>query len=705
MRYIQLQNMLQNKMNELEKICIRERELLEGKWKTHSLPARKKAASSPTDGTDAGNSPTDAELNLPYYRSTLSTEDVTNIARQAQQTIIPPPAQFTLSYHYFDPHYRYVIKPSTSTNSSGDCFVTIGEPLTRAESGDTTTAPATTTHHTSQRRSSSSQPPVPPPRTCEKHKPPNKQQQQQQVQQQQSQQQQQQQQQSQQQQYQQKQELPGSHKTSKSGKHCHGHSCNPCIDFRWKSGEKSAAAAAAATGNGDNVSLDAYDLASPCCDTHCVPSRRRPRHHHKEHTHKHKHRDREREREHETTKERPPRPKSQTHLTSGSTRHHHHHHTAADGGQHQHHYYEHQQQLQQTAQPHHHHQKAHGCDSHTGSIRSRYFDIASGLASRCSLHSCTSSEFAPADSASYTTSISTDTLFYDPNSENAAASRQHSTKSRQSCQQQQPTQQQTQNQQQSYHHSHHQHTHHQQQQQQQQQQQHSQQQQQQQQYMQQLYQQRYHITATQVQPAQIYPNAAYVHKPKSWDNLTAANIGAYGYGYGYLDAVTAMKPVVNLQIAQQRHSIPRKNPYGRYSTYTDIENYAPPPTEFVEQVTTTTTTITAKSTEELIATTQSGCDCMTPKQHQQAIKLAQLQLNQNQQIAQHNNCQMGYYSHLSQPKMDATTSTNAQQQNIAGNNSVCANNSNPATAAVATSSTTTSASGSNVATVTEVTRL
>ncbi|XP_037809137.1 GATA zinc finger domain-containing protein 10 [Lucilia sericata] len=690
MRYIQLQNMLQNKMNELEKICIRERELLEGKWKTHSLPARKKATTSPTDGTDTGNSPTDAELNLPYYRSTLSTEDVTNIARQTQQTIIPPPAQFMLSYHYFDPHYRYVMKPSTSTNSSGDCFVTIGEPLTRAESGDTTTAPATSTHFTSQRRASSSQPPAPPPRTCEKHKPPNKQQQQQQ-------QQHQPQQQTQQQQTQ-KQDLNSTHKSSKTGKHCHGHSCNPCIDFRWKSAEKSAAAAAAAAaaGNGDNVSLDAYDLASPCCDTHCVPSRRRTRHHHKEHTHKHKHRDRDREHE---AKERPPRPKSQSHVTTGATRHHHHHHAAQDAGQHQHHYYEHQQQQQQQQQQsqHHHHQKSHGCDSHTGSIRSRYFDIASGLASRCSLHSCTSSEFAPADSASYTTSISTDTLFYDPNSENPATSRQHSTKSRQSCQQQQQSQQQQaqqQQQQQTYHHSHHQHQHHQQQ----------PTQQQQQQYMQQaMYQQRYHITATQVQPAQIYPNSAYVHKPKSWDNLTAANIGAYGYGYGYLDTV-AMKPVVNLQIAQQRHSIPRKNPYGRYSTYTDVENYAPPPTEFVEQVTTTTTTITAKSTEELIATSQSGCDCMTPKQHQQAIKLAQLQLSQNQQVSQHNNCQMGYYSHLAQPKMDATTSTSAPN---APNNvsSVAANVSSNANSNVGTSSTVNASGGPNVSTVTEVTRL
>ncbi|XP_020714199.1 uncharacterized protein LOC101461085 [Ceratitis capitata] len=673
MRYIQLQNLLHNKMNELERICLRERELLEGKWKTHSLPARKKATTSPTDA-ESGVSPTDGDgQNLPYYRPALSTEDVPSMARhQTHPAIIPPPAQFTLTYHYLDPTYRYVMKPSTS-NSSGEYLAGSASGtegiqrspsehhfiLRHTESLDTATGIASLSHRSalSQQRSgaaSSQTPPVPPPRTCEKHKPPNKQHSVEQRQYQ------------QQQQQHQGNTVVSAQKTHKSAKHCYGHSCNPCIGhFRWKSAEKAAATAstvggvgaggmAVVGGNGDNVSLDAYDLASPCCDAHCVPTRRRTRH--KEHTHKHKHRDRERD-----SKERQPRPKSQSsHTSPGTTRHHmhhHHHHTTQDTLQHQQQPQPQQQpqlhQHQQQQQPHHHHhhispqqqpQQTHGaCDSHNGSMRSRYYDLTTGLMSHCSLHSCTSSEFAPADSTSYTTSLSTDTLYWDPKSEHSA-SRQHSTKSHQSYQQRaQSHDQQSQSQQQ-------------------QQQQHPQQQQQPQNptaHVHGIYQQRYHITATQVQPSQIYPQVAYVQKPKSWDNLTQKAVGAYGFGYGYLDTVT-VKPTVKLQIAQQRHSIPRKNPYGRYSTYTDVENYAPPPSQFVEELITTTTTtkIMAKSTEELIAAPipQTACDCMT-KQQQQALKAAQYQLNQAAKVSHHNNCQMGYYSHLPRPTLDAGTST------------------------------------------------
>lgn len=94
-RYIQLQEILQNKMGELERVCLKEKELLEGKWKTHSLPARKKAAN--TRVIDSQTIPSDPEsTTLPYTRP-LSTEDVAKLSKQ-NSSIIPPPAQFILAY-------------------------------------------------------------------------------------------------------------------------------------------------------------------------------------------------------------------------------------------------------------------------------------------------------------------------------------------------------------------------------------------------------------------------------------------------------------------------------------------------------------------------------------------------------------------------------------------------------------------------------
>lgn len=101
MRYIDLQNMLQTKISELEHVCLREKELLEGKWKTHSLPARKKTvATTPNESMNDVNSPTDSQSKLQYGRPNSSTEDVVYLSR-SQNNIIPPPTQYLLAVSYF----------------------------------------------------------------------------------------------------------------------------------------------------------------------------------------------------------------------------------------------------------------------------------------------------------------------------------------------------------------------------------------------------------------------------------------------------------------------------------------------------------------------------------------------------------------------------------------------------------------------------
>lgn len=201
------------------------------------------------------------------------------------------------------------------------------------------------------------------------------------------------------------------------------------------------------------------------------------------------------------------------------------------------------------------------------------------LASHCNLHSYASStDAAPGESSapSYSTSLSTDTLFWESQSEASTNEpRNNSVKA--------PNP------------NHRQH----------------------QQYI------RYHPHPAQVQPI---PSSSYqqhyVQKPKSWDNLTTRSFGGYGFGYGYLDTVVPKHTVVTkpqpTNIANlQTQSMPRKNTCTRYTVYTDFENYAPPPPHFVQhQMTTMTTTVTTKSTENLIvgqnnSDSNLSCECLS----------------------------------------------------------------------------------------------
>uniref|UniRef100_A0A146KLA6 General receptor for phosphoinositides 1-associated scaffold protein n=1 Tax=Lygus hesperus TaxID=30085 RepID=A0A146KLA6_LYGHE len=108
MRYIHLQRLLQAKMSELERLTIREKEVLEGKWKTHSLPARKKGTKTASDASSPTHENGDV---VGYCRPTMSTEDV---ARATPPPGFGPPLVLAYRPHpptYVDQHGRpYVIQ-------------------------------------------------------------------------------------------------------------------------------------------------------------------------------------------------------------------------------------------------------------------------------------------------------------------------------------------------------------------------------------------------------------------------------------------------------------------------------------------------------------------------------------------------------------------------------------------------------------------
>lgn len=111
MRYIQLQRILQAKMSELERLSVKEKEILEGKWKTHSLPARKKGGKS----TDPVLNSVENGENVGYCRPTVSTEDM---ARATPPPGFGPPLVMVYpNYQYVDQQGRaYIIRPPHSSS-------------------------------------------------------------------------------------------------------------------------------------------------------------------------------------------------------------------------------------------------------------------------------------------------------------------------------------------------------------------------------------------------------------------------------------------------------------------------------------------------------------------------------------------------------------------------------------------------------------
>ncbi|XP_076286205.1 uncharacterized protein LOC143211935 isoform X2 [Lasioglossum baleicum] len=297
MRYIELQRALQSRLGELERLCEREQSIIMGRWKTHSLPARKRTPNSVITNTPNQPSPSSS-----FNSSTIQC------CRPATST------EHLLLYNVFSDG-RPCLVPRNAA-----CLVAVGPPRSRSDH-----------HHFLSKMSSDSGV-----ATSSRHS------------------------------YHQANGMSGTPAKSKSHKSCQQQQqsnssgepnlhappqnslCVACISSTNRRREQS-----------DNGSLDAYDLASPCCDPNCVPSRRR----------------REKQRR-------------------ARTEQNHHQQQQQQQMQQQHHVQ--RDQPQQTQQQH----GTHNCSRTSGH----------------SLHSITSSDVSTiADSvASCTTSLSTDTLYWDP---------------------------------------------------------------------------------------------------------------------------------------------------------------------------------------------------------------------------------------------------------------------------------------------------
>ncbi|XP_003707663.2 uncharacterized protein LOC100877183 isoform X2 [Megachile rotundata] len=300
MRYIELQRALQSRLSELERLCERERSILMGRWKTHSLPARKRTPNSVITNNPNQPSPSSSfnSSTIQCCRPATSTEHLLlyNVFADGRPCLVPRNAACLVAIgppRSRSDHHHFLSKMSSESG------VTTSSRHSYHQANGMNSTPAKSKMHKScqqQQQSNTNGEPTP------LHPPPQ------------------------------------------------NSLCVACISSANRRREHS-----------DSGSLDAYDLASPCCDPNCVPSRRR------------------REKQRRARNE-------------------------------QNHHQQQQQQQQQQQVQHHHvqreqsqQQQQHG--THNCSRTSGH-----------SLHSITSSDVSTtADSvASCSTSLSTDTLYWDP---------------------------------------------------------------------------------------------------------------------------------------------------------------------------------------------------------------------------------------------------------------------------------------------------
>ncbi|XP_063634730.1 uncharacterized protein LOC134805331 [Cydia splendana] len=303
LKYINIQRAIQSKLRELEQLTVRERQLFDTNWKTHSLPSQKKK-SSPTDvsSDNEENNPTD-NINGTYCRPTLSSENV---------TAAKPPQPSVFMYQYLDTRYgACIIQPNIRT---GSFVITVGSPRNRRECHHYVVKTPNECHRASENHNNEYK------------------------------------------------SAGGKH--SKSHRNSHSHSCTPCMP---------------AYNNQDANSLEAYDLASPCCDPHCVPNSRKKIRRKKECSKEHKRKEKYQQIDKSTQK-----PDGFSNSRTKKV-----------------------------------------CSSGQCSSRYRYLTTESTQTSQCSLQSyATSNATAPCDNSvsSYSTSLSSDTLFWDNDRSEAKSS-------------------------------------------------------------------------------------------------------------------------------------------------------------------------------------------------------------------------------------------------------------------------------------------